>query len=201
MTAATSIHELDPQVDSDREFGSAAARPVGRTVLPRQRGQHLRLVPAATPGLRLPSGSAGAGAQRTGAVQLTRRGRLALLVVLLAVGAVLAFALSGVIAGAARRPDTGSAAGPAPTRTVVVQPGQTLWSIAQDVAPRADRRDTIARIVSQGCQRASPSTNRRGRHRGSPSPPPRAAGATRAEISTRTGLDLGSRVGITYPYI
>ena len=35
----------------------------------------------------------------------------------------------------------------AQTRTIVVQPGQTLWSIAGDVAPGADRRDTIARIV------------------------------------------------------
>lgn len=34
-----------------------------------------------------------------------------------------------------------------PVRYVVVQGGDTLWSIAGDVAPSADRRDTVAEIV------------------------------------------------------
>jgi LysM repeat protein len=29
---------------------------------------------------------------------------------------------------------------------VTVAPGQTLWAIAGEVAPNADRRDTVARI-------------------------------------------------------
>jgi LysM repeat protein len=29
-----------------------------------------------------------------------------------------------------------------------VQPGETLWSIAQRVAPGSDPRDTVARIVA-----------------------------------------------------
>ncbi len=42
--------------------------------------------------------------------------------------------------------DAGSrTAGPA-TSVVVVQAGDSLWSIAQDVAPAADPRETIARI-------------------------------------------------------
>jgi hypothetical protein len=76
-------------------------------------------------------------------VQLTRRGRLVLLVALVAAGIALMLAVSGLAGGAA--------AGTTPTRpasrTIVVQPGQTLWSIARDIAPNADRRDTIARIV------------------------------------------------------
>jgi hypothetical protein len=51
-------------------------------------------------------------------------------------------ALTGLVGGAA----AGTPAPPA-TRIVVVEPGQTLWSIAGQVAPGADRRDTIARIV------------------------------------------------------
>jgi hypothetical protein len=79
----------------------------------------------------------------SGTVQLTRRGRLVLLVALVAAGIALMLAVSGLAGGAA--------AGTTPTRpasrTIVVQPGQTLWSIARDIAPNADRRDTIARIV------------------------------------------------------
>lgn len=42
--------------------------------------------------------------------------------------------------------DAGSqTAGPA-TSVVVVQAGDSLWSIAQEVAPAADPRETIARI-------------------------------------------------------
>ncbi len=32
------------------------------------------------------------------------------------------------------------------TASVVVQPGQTLWSVARQVAPGADVRETVARI-------------------------------------------------------
>jgi LysM repeat protein len=34
-----------------------------------------------------------------------------------------------------------------PATTVVVQPGQTLWDIAQSVAPHEDPREVIASIV------------------------------------------------------
>jgi LysM domain len=76
-------------------------------------------------------------------VQLTRRGRLVILIALVGVGIGLMLALTGGFGAASAG---SSPSGPA-TRTVVVQPGQTLWSIAEQVAPNADRRDTIARIV------------------------------------------------------
>ena len=53
---------------------------------------------------------------------------------------------SGQWAGAA---DTsGAPAGPAApaTAVVVVQPGDSLWSIAQTVAPGADPRETVLRL-------------------------------------------------------
>ena len=40
----------------------------------------------------------------------------------------------------------GTDSAPVPTRYVTVAPGQTLWAIAGEVAPNADRRDTVARI-------------------------------------------------------
>jgi len=70
----------------------------------------------------------------SGPVRLTRRGRVVLLVLLLAI----ATAVAGLVAApgqAAERP--GAAA------TVVVHPGDTLWSIARRYEPRRDPFETI----------------------------------------------------------
>ncbi len=89
--------------------------------------------------------------QAGSAVQLTRRGRVVILLVLVAAGFALMLALTGLVGGAA------AGTGPArpATHTIVVQPGQTLWSIARDVAPNADRRETIARIIQLNALPAS----------------------------------------------
>jgi LysM repeat protein len=70
-------------------------------------------------------------------VRLTRRGRYAVLVLLLVLATVLV-ALVAVPGEAADPP------GPAPT--AVVQPGDTLWSIAGRYAPARDRFRTIDEI-------------------------------------------------------
>ena len=142
MTAAT-IHRPDgprPQ---------APVRLPGQppSSLPRQRDGR----PARRPVLELVPPLA-APSERTvrpaspGAVHLTGRGRCAVLVLLVVAGVALMLALTGLVGLVG-----GAAAGTAPartaTRTIVVQPGQTLWSIAGSVAPNVDRRDTIARIV------------------------------------------------------
>lgn len=81
---------------------------------------------------------------QTTRLRITPRGRraLATLVALpvLALGAWGATQATSAIAGAE-----------APTaqfETVVVQPGQTLWEIAESVAPGADVREVIADISS-----------------------------------------------------
>lgn len=78
-------------------------------------------------------------------VRLTRRGRA---VLFLAASAALAGMVigSGQWAGAADGsvPQAGPS-GPA-TAVVVVQPGDSLWAIAQAVAPGADPRETVLRL-------------------------------------------------------
>ncbi len=70
-------------------------------------------------------------------VRLTRRGRLVLLALLLALAGGLA-----VLVGSA-----GNAADPAgPAPTVVVKRGDTLWSIAARYAPSGDAFSTIEEI-------------------------------------------------------
>jgi hypothetical protein len=135
MTAAT-IHRpahLPTQLPSQR---TSPVRPSPRPVL--------ELVPPLAP--------AAVDREIVRPVQLTRRGRVVLLLVFVAVGVTLMMALSGLVGGAA----AGTSPSRPVTRTVVVQPGQTLWSIAGEVAPGVDRRDTIARIVELN---ALPSTD------------------------------------------
>ena len=85
---------------------------------------------------RRPAAPAGSPAR------LTRRGRLlvSLVALLLAItGAVLLTGGGAALAGTER---------PAVShRQVTVQPGQTLWQIAERVAPGSDPRETVQRIL------------------------------------------------------
>ena len=72
-------------------------------------------------------------------LRLTRRGRAVVLVLL----AVLASVASAVLFTTASRADD-PPAGPAPT--IVVQPGDTLWSVATRVMPGRDGRDAVAEL-------------------------------------------------------
>jgi predicted Zn-dependent protease len=72
---------------------------------------------------------------------LTRRGR-AVVVVVVSLVLTVAFSLGRVSSSAA--PD----ARPLPERpTIVVQPGDTLWQIAERTAPRTDPREMVWRIA------------------------------------------------------
>jgi LysM repeat protein len=98
-------------------------------------------VPAAVPPTQLRRSTT-----TSGSLRLTRRGRrlvrTAVVTVALLVALVTAV-VAGVGVGSSQAGD--GAAVPA-TATVVVQPGQTLWSVARSVAPGADVRETVARI-------------------------------------------------------
>jgi len=89
---------------------------------------------------RAVAGSAVAGsavARRPGPVRLTRRGQLALLTVLLAV----ATGLAGLVAAPGQAADR-----PGVVPTMVVRPGDTLWSVANRYAPDRDPFETIDAI-------------------------------------------------------
>jgi hypothetical protein len=88
-------------------------------------------------------------ATRQTGLRLTRRGRLTLVALLaaLAFAAITAGqAALGLFEAQAGSGGAGTSSGAA--RTWVVQPGDTLWSIAEQLEPDADPRETVARIVS-----------------------------------------------------
>ncbi len=96
------------------------------------RSRHLVAVPAAARPSEPPVGH----------LRLTRRGRLAITLVV----AVLLAAVAVVGARAAwAAPASAPASAPA-TATVTVLPGQTLWQIAGSAAPGSDPRDAILEI-------------------------------------------------------
>ncbi len=77
-----------------------------------------------------------------GSLRLTTRGRL-----VLGIGSALVLLLVIVVSGAFRA-DAGAsvgAGGPA-TEVIVVQPGESVWQLAQQVLPEADPRETVLRI-------------------------------------------------------
>ena len=90
---------------------------------------------------RTAGGTTGETVREIGRVRLTRRGR-ALARVLATVLVVALFLL--VAPGLARGdgPDR-----PAPRVTYVVQPGDSLWSIARRVAPGQDPRPVVDRLI------------------------------------------------------
>ena len=78
-------------------------------------------------------------------IRLTRRGR-AVLVGLAATVALVALWLTvgpGALAGSG----DGRGGPSRPARTVVVEPGETLWGIASAAEPGADPRRTVRRIM------------------------------------------------------
>jgi len=76
-----------------------------------------------------------------------RRRRLAVLVAALSLLALPAAALLASGPSTATVP-TASAPAAAPVRSVyVVQPGDTLWSIAHELDPAGDPRETVDRLV------------------------------------------------------
>lgn len=73
-------------------------------------------------------------------IRLTRRGRVA-------VGLVTAFLAVVALAATGPQADAADAtSGGAATAAVVVQPGDTVWSIAKSLDPQADPRALVERI-------------------------------------------------------
>jgi nucleoid-associated protein YgaU len=96
--------------------------------------------PAARPFFRAEEPASSWAAEPVIVVRLTPRGRGIALLVLLAAIFCLGLAFGSKASGADEAPP------PVDHPTVVVQPGQTLWGIAREIAPQRDPRSTIAEI-------------------------------------------------------
>jgi Tfp pilus assembly protein FimV len=95
---------------------------------------------AISPGYAAPRARAVRAPRPAATVRLTRRGRLALTVLFL--GVLLAvLTVFGATSAA-----TGEAGEPVPTRTVMVDEGDTLWGIASQVAAPGEVREMVHRI-------------------------------------------------------
>jgi len=89
----------------------------------------------------VPAPAAPAAAQPR--LRITRRGRAVLmtLIALPIVAAAMMFALNGGGAIAGNGPSV-------PLEHVTIEPGQTLWGLAEEYAPNTDPRDFVADVVS-----------------------------------------------------
>ena len=96
---------------------------------------------AATPRVGVAGQQSGTVRRPTASVRLTRRGRL-VLVLLFAALVLAVLVLVGPNSTAV--PDDAKLE---PVRTVQVQPGQTVWDIARQVAPDEDPRLVVDAIV------------------------------------------------------
>lgn len=77
-------------------------------------------------------------------LRLTRRGRV-VFTSLAAIPLLLGVALAVLNGGQA---SAGNTAGHAHFDTVTIEPGQTLWQLAEQTAPNADPRDFVQDVVS-----------------------------------------------------
>jgi hypothetical protein len=159
MSLALAPRPAPPRSVDARPVLRLVAEPLGEVLVPAGTRPVLRLLPmdaevdlsrarltpmevvapstagAAGGGPQRPSGSARGGRS----VHLTRRGRLMVLA-LLVLFVLAAFSLGRVSGSVAVAGDVA----PAPAHeTVVVQAGDTLWSLARDVAPGRDPRPVV----------------------------------------------------------
>ena len=125
------VPELDPTpVGAYRPTSRPAVRPAARPAA-RRSAQHPSLATTAS---------------NTASVATYQRRRL---VVLVAVMLVLGVVIAGVIGatGTTAQADQAVAGQSIEPRTVIAQPGDTLWAIAQRVAPQANISDLVDELV------------------------------------------------------
>jgi hypothetical protein len=79
---------------------------------------------------------------RRSRLRMTKRGR-AVLLALVAIPVVLCVLALGINAGGATATSSST-----PLAKITVVGGQTLWSVAKQIAPNADPRDVIADVMS-----------------------------------------------------
>jgi nucleoid-associated protein YgaU len=115
-------------------------------VPPFERAAALRVVPApltvSRPGSSRLGAASSESARAPQPIRLTRRGRLVLLLVAIML-MLFGFSIGKSVSFASTVPAPATG-----TQTVVVQPGETLWAIATQIAPKTDPRVTVQRIIA-----------------------------------------------------
>jgi hypothetical protein len=95
------------------------------------------------------SGSVSCAQVSRAPVRLTRRGRLVVTVLLVAVFSVAVLLVTALVSGRAQATNHGQPrAGYQGMHQIVVRPGQTLWSIAASADPTADPRNVVQQIMA-----------------------------------------------------
>lgn len=89
----------------------------------------------------------GATPAKQAPLRLTRRGRFVFIGVPLILLAALVLSFSGFLNAPAKAAESAAELSLTPTVTVTVQPGESLWAIAEAVAPERDPRDVVADII------------------------------------------------------
>ena len=80
-------------------------------------------------------------------LRLTRRGRI-VFTTLAAIPLLIVVALAVLNGGQASAGDSSAGGARTHFETVTIQPGETLWQLAEDTAPNADPRDFVQDVVS-----------------------------------------------------
>lgn len=142
MSASSAFHETFGR-DAFGNYG----RPGGGASDGQRRspaGRH----PAGGPGSSVRPSLAGRGQRAKQApLRLTRRGRIVFIGVPLILLTALILSLSGFLNAPAKAAESAAGLSVTPTVSVTVQPGESLWAIAEAVAPERDPRDVVADIL------------------------------------------------------
>jgi len=145
---------LVPATAAQRRSGDDVATPDQ----PEPRSSSIGIIPLApsaaevlTPSAVIPPGRVRVRPQVSSPspVRLTRRGRVVVTVLAVAVIAAVALVVGLAAAGGAQAANHGQPrAGYQGLHEIVVRPGQTLWSIASAAEPAADPRDVVQQIMA-----------------------------------------------------
>lgn len=147
MSASSAFHDTFGR-DAFGDYGRPGSGPSVQGVQHGQSVQPIQSGPSVQPG---PGGRAKRTKRTQQAQQaplrLTRRGRFVLIGVPLILLAALVLSFSGFLNAPAKAADSAAELSLTPTVTVTVQPGESLWAIAEAVAPERDPRDVVADII------------------------------------------------------
>jgi hypothetical protein len=142
MSASSAFHDTFGR-DAFGDYGRPGSSSSGLPSVPASRsgaaGKSVAVGECGPTGRALPAKQA--------PLRLTRRGRFVVIGVPLILLAALILSLSGFFNAPAKAAESAAELSLTPTLTVTVQPGESLWAIAEAVAPERDPRDVVADII------------------------------------------------------